>query len=33
VIAFIDRVTLQGRHVVTEDVEFDNDRIRNAPAA
>jgi len=33
VIAFIVRVTPQGCRVVTEDVEFDDDRIHNAPAA
>lgn len=31
VIAFIDRVTPQGRHAVAEDVEFDDDRIHGAP--
>ncbi|MDA8232174.1 MAG: hypothetical protein M0006_12625 [Magnetospirillum sp.] len=32
IIAFIDRVTPAGRDVVTEDVEFDDDRIHRAPA-
>jgi hypothetical protein len=32
IIAFIDRVTPAGRDVVTEDVEFDGDRIHDAPA-
>ena len=33
VIAFIDRVTPDGRHAVIEDVEFDDDRIHGPPAA
>jgi hypothetical protein len=32
IIAFIDRVTPAGRDVVTEDVEFDDDRNHDAPA-
>ena len=30
VIAFIDRVTPQGRQAVAEDVEFDHDRIQDS---
>jgi hypothetical protein len=33
VIAFIDRVTPDGRHAVIEDVAFDDDRIHGPPAA
>ncbi len=33
VIAFIDRITPDGRHAVIEDVEFDDDRIHRPPAA
>jgi hypothetical protein len=32
IIAFIDRVTPAGRDVVTEDVEFDDERIHDVPA-
>ncbi|MGP8124039.1 MAG: hypothetical protein ACLP8B_26395 [Xanthobacteraceae bacterium] len=31
VIAFIDRVTQQGRHAIGEDVAFDDDRIHDSP--
>jgi hypothetical protein len=31
IIAFIDRITTDGRHAVIEDVEFDDDRIHDAP--
>lgn len=31
VIAFIERVTPQGRQAVAEDVEFDDDRIHGSP--
>ena len=31
VIAFIDRVAPNGRHAVIEDLEFDDDRIRDSP--
>ena len=31
VIAFIDRVTPDGRQAVIEDVEFDDDRIHGSP--
>lgn len=33
IIAFIDRVTPKGREAVTEDVEFDDDRIHGPRAA
>jgi hypothetical protein len=33
IIAFIDRVTPNGREAVIEDVEFDDDRIHDPPAA
>ena len=33
VIAYIDRLIPDGREEVIEDVEFDDDRIRDAPAA
>jgi hypothetical protein len=33
IIAFIDRVTPAGREVVTEDIEFDDDRIHDVPRA
>jgi hypothetical protein len=33
VIAYIDQLTPDGREEVIEDVEFDDDRIRDAPAA
>lgn len=33
VIAYIDRLTPDGRDEVIEDVEFDDDRIHDAPAA
>ena len=32
IIAFIDRIMPAGRDVVTEDVEFDDDRVHDAPA-
>jgi hypothetical protein len=31
IIAFIDRITPDGRNAVIEDVEFDHDRIHDAP--
>lgn len=33
IIAFIGRVTPNGREAVIEDVEFDDDRIHDPPAA
>lgn len=33
IIAFIDRITPNGREAVIEDVEFDDDRIHGPPAA
>lgn len=33
IIAFIDRITPDGREAVIEDVEFDDDRIHDPPAA
>ncbi len=33
VIAYIDRVTPNGREAAIEDVEFDDDRIHDPPAA
>lgn len=33
VIAYIDRLTSDGREEVIEDVEFDDDRIHSPPAA
>lgn len=33
VIAYIDRLTSDGREEVIEDVEFDDDRIHGPPAA
>ena len=31
IIAFIDRITTDGRRLVIEDIEFDDDRIDDAP--
>lgn len=33
VIAYVDRITSDGREVVSENIEFDEDRIRPLPAA
>ncbi len=32
IIAFIDRLTTDGRRLVIEKVEFDDDRIHDAPS-
>ena len=33
IIGFIDRVTPDGREVIAENIEFDDDRIRPPPAS